>query len=214
MLVVITEVKLETHVANCTSCDLFQLKRLIWLRIEKQEEPPRRIRTRSRLRCACCVKRTRITNRAKRTSDHAADKCARKWWIGDGGRETERECEEWKKRTCVGGCQTEISQLNEVRTNIYAFPLSEWRRCCSAATTLEITERNNCKRWSRMLLCLCCCCCCQAHHTFAIFALVFFFLCLLLSFFLVLQCNKMHANQSKLRLVDSSQLCAWCCHII
>lgn len=98
MLDVITEVKLETHVANCTSCDLFQLKRLIWLRIEKQEEPPKRMRTRSRLRCACCAKRTRITNRAKRTSDHAADKCARKWWIGDGGTETERECEEWKKR--------------------------------------------------------------------------------------------------------------------
>lgn len=66
------------------------------------------------------------------------------WWEGD--RETERVCEEWKKRTCVGGCQTEISQLNEVRTNIYAFPLSEWRRCCSAATALEITERNNCRR--------------------------------------------------------------------
>lgn len=132
------------------------------------------------------------------------------WWEGD--RERVWRVKE-EKRTCVGGCQTEISQLNEVRTNIYALPLSEWRRCCSAATTLEITERNNYKRWSRMLLCLCCCCCCQAHHTFAIFALVFFFLCLLLSFFLVLQCNKMHANQSK-RLVDSSQLCAWCCHII
>lgn len=91
MCAVITEVKLETHVVNCISCDLFQLKRLIWLRIEEQQEPPTRMRRRNGLRCACSEKRTRITNRVKRTSDHAADKCARKRWIGDGRRETERE---------------------------------------------------------------------------------------------------------------------------